>query len=241
MRFLKTAVYNALILSWVAQIATAARVPVITSGELRRLILLRDNSIIIIDVRPEEAYAKGHIQGAKNIPTNSVATAGLPLSAHIIVYCSAPACALSSNAAKQLIDAGYKRVELLEGGLGDWLKKGYPSAVGLKTRTPTPHRTLAKGKDLRKGLKNGFEFALDVRPAGEFKTGHITGAYSAPLEELAQHYIDLPKNKKIVVYDRVPGRATQATAKLRSDGFNAAELAGGLAGWAKRGNKLITK
>jgi rhodanese-related sulfurtransferase len=232
--------FCAFLLLMIATVSQAT-VPLIRSAELRRLELIRDESIIIVDVRPEEAYAKGHIQRAKNFPASSVARAGLPLTAHIIVYCSEPTCALSMNAAKQLLASGYKKVELLDGGFGDWLKKGYPATTGSTPKNATTHRVLARGKDLRNGLKDGIEFALDVRPAGEFKSGHVAKAYNAPLEELAQHYIDLPKNKKIVVYDRVPGRAKQATAKLKSDGFDAEELAGGLAGWTRRGNKLVTK
>jgi rhodanese-related sulfurtransferase len=221
--------------------AIAASVSTIKSAELRRWELTREPDLIVVDVRPADAFTKGHIQGAKNIQPGSVAIAGLPLAAHIVVYCSEPICALSEKAANSLISAGYMKVGLLEGGFGDWLKSGYPATMGAGTKVPVGRQTMERGRDLRRGLLDGTAFALDARPANEFKAGHVAGAYNAPLEELPTHYIDLPKGKKIVVYDRIPDRAKQATAKLKTDGFDSVELAGGLAGWNKRGNKLVTK
>ncbi len=217
-----------------------AAAPKITPDDLRRFQLNKEPGLIIIDVRPPDAYAAGHIQGARNIQAGNVASAGLPLTAHIVVYCSEPACSLSANAAKSLTSAGYEKVNLLEGGLADWLKHAYPATTGAPT-AKSPKRAAMRTKDARKAINDGSAFALDVRPAVEFKAGHLPHAYNAPLETLESHYIDLPKNKKIVVYDRLIARSRQAFDTLKASNYDVYELPGGLAGWVKRNQPLEMK
>ncbi len=113
-----------------------------------------------------------------------------------------------------------------------------------RSRNQAPHRS--SGYGARKGFAHRtcgrkLYSPWTSAPPKSSKLRRQAGAYNAPLEELISHYIDLPKGKKIVVYDRIEERAKQAAAKLKTDGFNAAELAYGLAGWSGRGNKLVTK
>jgi rhodanese-related sulfurtransferase len=82
---------------------------------------------------------------------------------------------------------------------------------------------------------------VDVRPKTEFAAGHLPHAKSAPLEELANHFVDLPKDKPILVYDRDPARCRKAVEQLNAAGFSASELSGGIAGWVKRKGDLEVK
>jgi rhodanese-related sulfurtransferase len=43
---------------------------------------------------------------------------------------------------------------------------------------------------------------LDVRPREEYEAGHIPGAVSIPLDELADHLAELPPDQEIVAYCR---------------------------------------
>jgi rhodanese-related sulfurtransferase len=53
-----------------------------------------------------------------------------------------------------------------------------------------------------KAIEHGsFEFILlDTRPRDAFKFGHITGAWSAPLDDLAAITPSLPRDREIVTY-----------------------------------------
>lgn len=218
--------------------AASAAPPSISPNALRLLLLTKAADLAIIDVRPPDAYAKSHIQGAKNVPAAAVARAGLDRNAHIVVYCSEAVCPLSTGAANQLIANGYTKVELLEGGFGEWINKGYPvqSTAGTPVITPNHARTTAE--DARAEMSAGTTLALDVRPANEFSAGHLPHARSAPLEQLDTEMLRLPKASKILVYDLSAARSRQAAEKLTAAGFNVSELSGGLAGWVKRGNTL---
>jgi rhodanese-related sulfurtransferase len=80
----------------------------------------------------------------------------------------------------------------------------------------------------KKGL-----LVLDVRPREEFEAGHLPGAVSAPLEELAEHLRRLPRHLQIVVYCRGPYCAYShaAVELLRKRGFRATRLEDGLPEW----------
>jgi rhodanese-related sulfurtransferase/DNA-binding transcriptional ArsR family regulator len=48
----------------------------------------------------------------------------------------------------------------------------------------------------------GFAVVLDVRPAEEYLAGHIPGAVSIPVQDLADRVNELPENVEVVVYCR---------------------------------------
>lgn len=220
-----------------AQAAPGASIP---SAELRKIELTREPGLAVVDVRAFEAYAKGHIQGAKSIQAKDVGTAGLGRTGRIVVYCDRPGCLAAQGAAANLAAAGYENVQILDGGFGEWIKRGYPTEQGLPA-APAVQRGRVEVEEARGRLESGAEFAVDVRPAAEYAAGHLPRAYSAPLEELEKHYIDFPKGKEILVYDRLSTRSQQAFDKLKAAGFQVSELSGGIAGWVKKKRPLEVK
>jgi rhodanese-related sulfurtransferase len=86
-------------------------------------------------------------------------------------------------------------------------------------------------------LEAGDTILIDVRPATEFKHGHIPGALPFPIEELPERLADLPKDKRIIAYCRGSYClfADDAVALLRQHGFDAVRLAGGWPEWLNAG------
>jgi rhodanese-related sulfurtransferase len=91
--------------------------------------------------------------------------------------------------------------------------------------------------DLLQRLERGDVAVVDVRPAEEFAAGHIPGAASIPLAELAERLDELPRDVEIVAYCRGPYcvLAPQALTILRAGGFRARRLADGLPEWRLAG------
>jgi len=83
---------------------------------------------------------------------------------------------------------------------------------------------------------------IDVRPAEEYRAGHIPGAVSFPLAELERRLAELPRRKEIVAYCRGPYcvLAVEAVARLRAKGYRAVRLEAGLPDWRARGLAVAT-
>ncbi len=78
---------------------------------------------------------------------------------------------------------------------------------------------------------------IDVRPAEEYRAGHVPGAVSVPLEELLDRVDELPRDARIVAYCRGPFcvLATEAVRLLRERGFGADRMKEGMPGWIRGG------
>jgi len=92
-------------------------------------------------------------------------------------------------------------------------------------------------EELRRRLDAGDVTLIDVRPGDEFTAGHIPGALSVPVAELADRLRELPKRKEIVAYCRGPYCVLAVTAVelLRQRGYRARRLIESIPGWRGRG------
>ncbi len=86
---------------------------------------------LVIDVRPREEYASGHIRGALSVPLEELArrVRGLPKTRLIVAYCRGPYCVLAPQAVALLSARGF-RARRLEDGLPEWRAAGLPIASG---------------------------------------------------------------------------------------------------------------
>jgi rhodanese-related sulfurtransferase/DNA-binding HxlR family transcriptional regulator len=91
--------------------------------------------------------------------------------------------------------------------------------------------------ELRRRLGRKNVMILDVRPAREYEAGHVAGARSLPIDELARRIRDLPKDTEIVAYCRGPYcvYADDAVRTLRRRGRKAVRLEDGYPEWARAG------
>ena len=78
---------------------------------------------------------------------------------------------------------------------------------------------------------------LDVRPANEFRKGHIPGAVNIQVDELSRKLKKLPKNKEYIAYCRGPFCvfADEAIQLLTKKGYNARRLEQGFSDWKVNG------
>jgi rhodanese-related sulfurtransferase/DNA-binding transcriptional ArsR family regulator len=92
-------------------------------------------------------------------------------------------------------------------------------------------------EELRARLADDAVIVLDVRPAEEYRAGHIPGARSVPIADLEQVLRDLPRDREIVAYCRGPYCvfSDEAVALLRERGYSARRLTSGLPDWRAAG------
>ncbi|MHA6731606.1 ArsR/SmtB family transcription factor [Devosia sp. A369] len=83
---------------------------------------------------------------------------------------------------------------------------------------------------------------LDVRPADEFRAGHLPGAMNIDIAILAERLAELPRDREIVAYCRGPYcvLSLQAVRALRAQGFKVRRLRDGLPEWRAAGHPIET-
>lgn len=95
------------------------------------LARLRKGEVTVLDVRPEQEFAAGHIPGAVNIPIHELEKrlAELPRRREIVAYCRGPYCVFADEAVSLLREHGHaaRRLAL---GLPDWRALGLPVTDG---------------------------------------------------------------------------------------------------------------
>jgi rhodanese-related sulfurtransferase len=97
---------------------------------------LARGDVVLVDVRPTEEYAAGHIEGARSIPLDELERrlAELPPDTEIVAYCRGPFCAYAHDAVRQLRAAG-RPARRLEEGWPEWrLSRGSPTQ---RARSPS--------------------------------------------------------------------------------------------------------
>jgi len=88
---------------------------------------LEAGSVVVLDVRPEQEYFAGHIQGARSIPVDELETRlkEIPKRKTIVAYCRGPYCVFADAAVKTLRERGFRAIRLTE-GFPDWKVRGFP-------------------------------------------------------------------------------------------------------------------
>lgn len=85
------------------------------------LKLVKKGEAMVIDVRPPEEFAAGHIPGAVNVPLDTLPKRlkTLPREQEIIAYCRGPYCMIALDAVEALRKKGF-RARRLEEGFPEW-------------------------------------------------------------------------------------------------------------------------
>jgi len=190
---------------------------------------------VILDVRPADEAASGHIKGAVGMPAAAVkgALKSFPdpkLQAPIVVY-DGRGGPDAVAVARTLIKAGQTNVQVISGGLLGWQAAGYGIESGVPALTkiayvPKPRPGSVPIDEFNKlaRARPADVLILDVRNTDEANAGMIKGAVLIPDEELAARIAELPKDKRIIAHCSTGIRAEMAYHKLKDAGYNAGFL-----------------
>lgn len=108
----------------------------VTSVEPQDAVKLINNDAVVIDLRSAEAFTRGHIVHAKNIPFDELAARGELLEKYkskpIVAVCDAGTTA--GKAVQLLQKSGVKDVYSLRGGIAAWTQANLPLVTSKKTK-----------------------------------------------------------------------------------------------------------
>ena len=85
--------------------------------------------VTVLDVRPPEEFAAGHIRGAINVPVTEIdkRLSEIPRGQEVVAYCRGPYCLMAFEAVAELRSRG-RKARRLEDGFPEWQSAGLPVA-----------------------------------------------------------------------------------------------------------------
>ena len=182
--------------------------------------------LVIVDIRNPGETALGTIPGARviGLPALLRDMGQLDPTAPTVVYCAG---GYRSAIASSLLRAhGFADVSDLVGGYTAWIGAEAPGDLP----EISPSEVAADETLLR----------LDVREDFEWEAGHAPDAVHVPMGELPQRLDELDASRRIACICRSGNRSGTVTAWLVQQGFDAANMVGGMGAWAREGNPVIT-
>jgi len=105
-------------------------------------------TVYVVDVRSDEAWAQGRVSGAIHMHYSEIAERApseIPADAAVVVYCWSPGCNAGAKGALEFAKLGYAVREMI-GGFEYWVREGYPveDADGVHRRPVDPLTGVAR-------------------------------------------------------------------------------------------------
>ncbi len=191
---------------------------------------LAQMGVTILDVRPAADFGNGHIPGSINIGLNGqfASWSGSLLKLDDPVVIVAEEEEQIDGSITRLARVGIENVKgYLAGGMYAW------NQAGLATSS-IPQITV---DELKNWLDDKLDFqVIDVRQPGEYLSGHVPHAISAPLGHLTENRLELDPDRRTAVICAGGYRSSIAAAILERAGFTSLfNVVGGSSAWVNAG------
>lgn len=165
---------------------------------------------LVIDVRGQEDYDKGHVKFAINIPVDELESKLSQIEdqkdKNVVTICNTGK--KSAKAADILVQKGFKNVF---------------NAQGVKDfkYTDMTKVTNVRAAQLIEMVKEGKYTVVDTRKAEDFEKGHLKGAVNIEVDDIDSKMSTLPKDKPVVTYCYSGNKSMEVAQKLSDAGYKA--------------------
>ncbi|MEX2612856.1 MAG: rhodanese-like domain-containing protein, partial [Gaiellaceae bacterium] len=178
----------------------------------------------VVDVRPVEEFAQGHLVGAISVPVSGTR---FSTKAAFVVDAGLPLVVAASNETEA------------EGAIRSLHSVGLLDISGYVLGGGSQTLELVSVDDLDELLSDGAEL-IDVREKEERDSGYIAGSRNIPYRLLALGEADLPHDRPLVTICESGPRAAIAASILAARGYDARAVAeGGVDAWAASGRPTV--
>jgi hydroxyacylglutathione hydrolase len=178
----------------------------------------------VVDVRPVESFARGHLQGAVSVPVDG---SRFSTKAAFVLDPARPVVVAADDVTQaERALQGLHSVAILD-------LPGYVLGGGSQTLD------LVALDELDRLLENGAEL-IDVRERDERDSGYIAGSRNIPYRMLALGATDLPEDRPLVTICSSGSRAAIAASMLTARGYDARPVMGaGVEDWQASGKPTV--
>jgi len=207
------------------------RVP--NEGDLAQAEQALADGKAVIDTRPADVFAAGHIPGTINIPISKTFStwAGWLVPYDVDIHLIADDATVVLRAVRELAMIGLDRVT-------GWYA---PHIIADRRAAGRPLGTVAKidAAALTAELNTGMVTVIDVRNRTEWEAGHLPHALHIPIGYLPRRLAEIPRDRPIVVQCQGGARSAIATSVLQRLGVTGArDLVGGFQAWERSGGPV---
>ncbi|PSR32369.1 MAG: sulfurtransferase [Sulfobacillus benefaciens] len=184
---------------------------------------VQQGTAILLDVNPPHTYSKAHPAGSYNFPFHrrqwghDVKRALQGQNPPIGIF--AENTVVADAAKNSLLEAGLSVPFVFDQGVKGWEEAGLPVA--------RVHDLTVD--ELAQNLENYI--VVDVREPYELRSGIIPGAISIPMGQLQQRIAELDKSRAHAIVCASGSRSASVAAWLSQQGFNVANVVGGMSLW----------
>lgn len=197
----------------------------IDSNETKRLAENTEN-VLVIDLRDDDEYDRGHLVNAINIPYDDDFKSELrEISDYkdktILVY--GRTSNIGEKASKELVDNGFKNVKNATKGIDEY---NYNLVKVENITGKEAEKIIKDAKDDKIDFDDDYDgddelIIIDVRSEKDFKNGHIENAINIPFEEFDNKINELNnyRNKEIIIYSTTGKKSSEAGEKLVKNRF----------------------
>ncbi|OLZ09921.1 rhodanese-like domain-containing protein [Sulfobacillus thermosulfidooxidans] len=185
---------------------------------------------LFLDINPPQIYSKGHPAGTYNFPFHrrawgeEVKRALNGQNPPIGLYADNPA--VIQAAVESLKQAGLNVVFTWDKGLQAWQDAKLPVERVIDLTVD----------ELRQNLDKYV--VIDVREAYELRTGKIPGALHIPMGQIQNRINELDKDKTYAIVCASGGRSSSVAAWMSQQGYNVANVVGGMSLWLGGGHPV---
>ena len=203
-----------------------------SADELRRLL---EDGVMVLDVRPGDLFASGHVPGSINIPLSGqfASWAGilLGLSSRPLLIATSPEQLLEARTRLARVGIDDARGYLRD-GIEGWVRAGFDLVELPQTTVQQLHEHFGADEI----------HLLDVRRKPEWETGHIEAASWWPLEDFRTSLPQVDRGAPIAVLCKGGYRSMIACSWLRREGFrNVTNVIGGFDAWEEARLPFVTE
>jgi rhodanese-related sulfurtransferase len=190
---------------------------------------IKDGNAVLLDIRPPDRFAAGHLERALNIPFRHI---GSRFGKEFFPgYKPAPIVIIGDSQEEllttfeRLRDWGYSRVVTFPADPGRWQREGLALVTGFQPPPPKLDYVRILGPfevsipDFHQALANSNSLIIDTRSSTEYYVGHLPGALNIPSGEGEDSYGDIPREPPVYLYCATGARAEMLFAILRAQGY----------------------
>ncbi len=180
------------------------------------------DSATVLDVRPAEAFAAGHVPGALNVP---VSGGSFGTKAGFVLRPASRSCCTQAR---------WRRRTWRHGGCAPWASSSSPGTSPIPDASEQLEPVSVE--DLNALIASGGIDLIDVREADERDAGFIPGSRHVPYRLLRSYGASVADGKPIVTICESGPRAAIAASVLSAAGVDARPVfPGGIADWQRQG------